>query len=162
MPTLETIETPKVPVSSTYHGVTVTEDYRWLEDGRDPAVRAWSLKQLEVTRGYLDATAARPKLKARFAELYGNQPVRYYAFAQAGAFFALKRQPPKNQPMLVMMKGANDPASERVLVDPNTIDDSGSTTIDWFQPSPTAASSRRPCPRMAPRTAPCTSADHVG
>jgi hypothetical protein len=29
---VETISTPKVPVASTYHGVTVAEDYRWLED----------------------------------------------------------------------------------------------------------------------------------
>jgi hypothetical protein len=29
---LEMVDTPKVPVGSTYHGVTVAEDYRWLED----------------------------------------------------------------------------------------------------------------------------------
>ena len=34
--------TPKKPVVDTYHGVTVTDDYRWLEDGADPKVKAWS------------------------------------------------------------------------------------------------------------------------
>ena len=128
-------ETPKKPATDTYYGIQVSDDYRWLEDGRDPAVKAWSLKQLEVTRGYLDALPSRPKLKARFAELSRTSPVRYYAFAQSGAFFAMKRQPPKNQPMLVMMKSAGDMGSERVLLDPNAINAKGTTAIDFFEPS---------------------------
>src|SRR5438445_559481 len=45
-------ETPRKQVTDTYHGTPVAEDYRWLEDGKDPAVRQWSLKQLDVTRAY--------------------------------------------------------------------------------------------------------------
>ena len=33
------IETPRIPVSTTYHGFTVTEDYRWLEDSTAPEVK---------------------------------------------------------------------------------------------------------------------------
>src|SRR2546421_10997182 len=112
--------TAKKPVTDTYHGTQVTEDYRWLEDGKDPAVRQWSLKQLEVTRAYLDALPQRPALKERLAALLNTSPVRYFDFQQtSGGFFALKRPPPKNQPMLGMMKTAGDVASERVLLDPN-------------------------------------------
>ena len=127
--------TAKKPVSDAYHGIQVAEDYRWLEDGKDPAVRAWSLEQLKVTRGYLDALPMRAKLKERFAEIHSTAAVRYSRFVQAGAFFAMKRQPPKNQPMLVMMKSAGDTASERVLYDPNEADAEGHKTIDWFVPS---------------------------
>ena len=35
-----------------------------------------------------------------------------------------------------MLSGLDDVSDERVLVDPDEIDDSGSTTIDWYQPSP--------------------------
>ena len=132
---LEYPEASRKPATDIYHGIQVAEDYRWLEDGRDPAVRDWSLKQLEVTRAYLDSVPSRPKLKARFAELYRTSPVRYSRFAQRGAFFAMKRQPPKNQPMLVMMKAAGDVASERILIDPNTLNAKGNTAIDWFEPS---------------------------
>ena len=94
-------EAPKKAVTDAYYGIQVSDDYRWLEDARDPAVRAWSLEQLKVARAYLDSLASRPKLKARFAELYNTSPVRYFAFTQSnGAFFAMKRKPPKNQPML--------------------------------------------------------------
>ena len=34
--------TARKPVTDTYHGVAVAEDYRWLENWDDPAVRAWS------------------------------------------------------------------------------------------------------------------------
>ncbi len=128
-------ESPKKPVTDIYHGTAVAEDYRWLEDGRDPAVKAWSLAELAATRAYLDALPSRPTLEQRFAELYRTAPVRYSAFAQSGAFFAMKRQPPKNQPMLVMMKSAGDVASERILLDPNAINAKGTTAIDFFKPS---------------------------
>ena len=121
-------ETPKKPVVDSYHGIQVAEDYRWLEDGKDPAVRQWSLAQLQVTRAYLDALPQRAALKERFADILGSSPVRYSAFQQtSGGFFAMKRQPPKNQPMLVMMKSAGDVASERVLLDPNTVDAKATT-----------------------------------
>ncbi len=67
-------------------------------------MREWSLQQLALTRAYLDALPQRPVLKERLAQLIGYSPVRYFGFQQTrGAFFALKRQPPKNQPLLVMM-----------------------------------------------------------
>ena len=47
-------EAPKKPVTDTYHGIQVADDYRWLEDDRDPAVKAWSLEQLkEIGRAHV-------------------------------------------------------------------------------------------------------------
>src|SRR5437868_3884723 len=128
--------TAKKPVTDTFHGTQVVEEYRWLEDGKDPAVRQWSLKQLEVTRAYLDALPQRPILKERLAGLLNTSPIRYFDFQQtSGGFFALKRQPPKNQPMLVVMKSAGDAASERVLLDPNAANAKASIAIDFYEPS---------------------------
>jgi prolyl oligopeptidase len=126
-------DAPKKPVSDTYFGTTISEDYRWLEEGKDPVVRDWSLKQLEVTRAFLDKLPQRQALKEKLAEIYSGSPVRYFSFQQtANGFFALKRQPPKNQPMLVVMRAAGDVASERVLVDPNTM---AHTAIDFYEAS---------------------------
>ena len=127
--------TPKKTVTDTYHGDRVSEDYRWLEDASDPAVKAWSLEQLQLTRTVLDAVPARAQLAKRFKELYESAPVRYFGFYDRGQFFAMKRQPPKNQALLVVMKSAGDVASERVLVDPNTLNTKGTTAIDWYVPS---------------------------
>ena len=50
--------------------------------------------------------------------------------------FALRRQPPKQQPFLVVMPAADKPDDARVLVDPGELDKKGTTTIDWYVPSP--------------------------
>jgi len=127
--------TEKKPVSDTFFGTTVTEDYRWLEDGKDPAVKAWGEAQMKLTRSVLDAMPIRPALAKRLKELYSTSPIRYFEMQQRGLFFAMKRQPPKNQPFLVVMKSAGDRKSERVLLDPNTLDKGGTTAIDWYAAS---------------------------
>src|SRR5579862_3354466 len=127
--------TEKKPVSDTFFGQAVTEDYRWLENGKDPAVKAWGEAQMKLTRSQLDALPIRPALQKRLKELYSTSPVRYFDMQQRGSFFAMKRQPPKNQPFLVVMKSAGDRKSERVLLDPNTLDKGGTTAIDWYVPS---------------------------
>ena len=45
-------------------------------------------------------------------------------------------QTPRQQPFLVALTDLDDPATERVVVDPDVIDPSGETTIDFFAPSP--------------------------
>ena len=34
--------TPKRPVVDKYQGVTITDDYRWLENWDDPEVKQWN------------------------------------------------------------------------------------------------------------------------
>jgi prolyl oligopeptidase len=137
MPALETIETPKAPVDSTYHGVTVTEDYRWLEDATSEQTRAWTMAQDRRTRSYLENLPFYGAVRRRAGEVLKAESVTFRALRRAGsAYFALKDQAPKQQPFLVVLNGLDDLLDERVLVDPSEIDDSGSTTLDWYQPSP--------------------------
>jgi prolyl oligopeptidase len=41
-------------VTDVYHQVTVSDPYRWLEDGAAPKVHEWSAAQDARTRKYLD------------------------------------------------------------------------------------------------------------
>ena len=43
-------DTPKHPVTDQYQGVKVTDDYRWLENWDDPAVKQWSAAENARTR----------------------------------------------------------------------------------------------------------------
>lgn len=134
---LDAIETPKAPVSSTYHGVTVTEDYRWLEDAASEQTRSWTMAQDRRTRRYLESLPCHGAVRRRAGEILGADSVTFSALRRAGpAYFALKNQPPKQQPFLVVLRDLADLSDQRVLVDPSEIDGSGSTTIDWYQPSP--------------------------
>ncbi len=127
--------TPKHPVKDLYHGITVTDDYRWLEDWNDPAVKKWSAAQNLYTREYLDHLAARPAIKERLQHLTADS--RNYSGVQyrKGILFALKFEPPKQQSVLVSLASATDVASENVVLDPNTLSDKTSSAIDFYVPS---------------------------
>ena len=128
--------TPKKPVTDVYNGVTVTDDYRWLENYSDPAVRAWSNAQNKYARKYLDSLPMRATLFEQLKRLYSEPSARYSDLtARGGVLFALKTQPPQQQPLLITLKSADDLASEHVVLDPNRLDATGGTEIDFYVPS---------------------------
>jgi prolyl oligopeptidase len=55
--------------------------------------------------------------------------------AAGGLLFALKWQPGKQQPMLVTLKSPDDPQSEHVILDPSSVDPTGHTSIQFYEPS---------------------------
>jgi len=123
-------------VVDSYAGTQVTDDYRWLEDPKDPAVQAWSDAQNAFARSHLDAIPSRAALRARLGDLIGEPSPRYFGLGyRGGKLFALELLPPKQQPMLVVMTAAADPATARVLVDPTVIDPTSGTSIDFYVPS---------------------------
>jgi prolyl oligopeptidase len=129
-------ETAKHPVTDVYHGVRVTDDYRWLENWQDPAVQQWSDAQNLRTRSYLDKLPSRPAIRTRVEELMSGSTGSYYDVKyQAGLIFARKSQPPKERAVLVSLRSADDPTSEKIIVDPGSISRSGSLSIDYFTPS---------------------------
>lgn len=128
--------TAKRPVAQTFHGVTVVDDYRWLEDDTAPEVKAWVAQQNALTRKYLDSIAQRPEIARRVEKLLTEKTVNRYGFQyRGGQVFALKSAPPKNQSTLVMLPRSLDVAKERVVLDPTVIDPTGKTTIDFFRPA---------------------------
>jgi prolyl oligopeptidase len=127
---------PKKPVTDAYNGVTVTDDYRWLENYSDPAARSWSDAENTYARKYLDALPLRATLQEQLKRLYSQpSPVYFDLRARGGVLFALKIKPPQEQPLLVTLKSADDPQSERMVLDPNALDKTGGTAIDFYVPS---------------------------
>jgi prolyl oligopeptidase len=132
-------ESPIIPVTDTYHGVEVIDNYQWLENGDDPEVRQWSEAQNEYARWVLDRLPAREAIVRRLQELYNEASPEYYWFQyRNGMLFTLKHQPPNDQPLLVKMESLHDPSTERVILDPNKLDTTGLTAIDFYVVSPDA------------------------
>ncbi len=127
----------KKPTTETFHGVKVTENYRWLEDWNDPAVKAWSEAQNAYARDVLDNLPSVDAIRSRLTTLLAGASVGYDHFHAVGGdkLFALKHDPAKQQPMLVVMPSVRESDRATVIVDPNVIDAKGLTTIDWFVPS---------------------------
>jgi prolyl oligopeptidase len=127
--------TQKQPVTDAYHGVNVTDDYRWLDDKDAPAVVSWVESQNTLTRSILDRLPARARITDRLRELYNADPVSYGHIQYRGRLFAMKYQPPKQHSFLVTLASASDVATERPVMDPNVFDATGSTAIDFYVPS---------------------------
>jgi prolyl oligopeptidase len=127
---------PKRPATETLHGVTIVDDYRWLEDNNAADVREWVRAENALTRRILDAVPQRAEIVRRVEELMrSRQATRGSLQYRGGRVFAIKYAPPKNQPMLVVLPASLDVAQERVVLDPTALDATGHTAIDFYAAS---------------------------
>lgn len=126
------------PVATdTYHGVVVRDPYRWLEDAKALDVKAWVADQNASTRKYLDGLQSRPAIAAVLHQIESTTSTYDESIQQAGGkLFALTYHPGAEQPQLTQLALSGDPASRKVVFDPNTHAAHGSMAIDWFVPSP--------------------------
>src|SRR5262249_30629622 len=100
-------------------------------------VKAWSDAQNACARAYLDKLPGRDLIRKRLMTLEGGaSPMFYDLRAVKGSLFAMKEQPPKQQPFLVVMRSPNEAVNARVILDTNVLDSRGITAIDWYEPSP--------------------------
>ena len=128
--------TPRRPVTDEYQGVKITDDYRWLENWDDPEVKQWSAAQNARSREYLDHLPARPAIQQMLKQALSASSAAYYDLQfRGGTLFAMKYQPPQQQPMLVALPSADDPAGAKVVFNPNASSAKGSTAVDFYVPS---------------------------
>jgi prolyl oligopeptidase len=104
------------PVTETFHGVSVTDPYRWLEDQNSPRTRAWIEEQTRYARSYLDALPGRETIRGRIREFLAVET--YDSLQKDGSrYFFRKRLPNQEQPCIYMRAGAD--GEDRLLVDPS-------------------------------------------
>jgi prolyl oligopeptidase len=133
------VVTESQPVTNSYHGVEVVDNYQWLEDFSAPAVRDWIKAQNQLTRNYLDRLPYHGGLAEQLAQIRGEESARVFALSwKRGRYFALRFKPPAQQPVLVRVSSLEPPALTRPVVDPNVLNTNGTTAIDWYVPSPDA------------------------
>lgn len=122
-------QTEKTPVREILHRITLTDEYRWLEDQQSPATRKWIEAQHGHTRKILDGIAGRGALRTRLEELIRIERVSPPA-ARQGRYFLLKRGAREEQFAIFMRQGLN--AVDQLLVDPKSLskDHTSSVTID--------------------------------
>src|ERR1700741_2359550 len=57
-------------VVADYHGVKVSDPYRWMEDIDSPATRAWVEAEGKLSRDYLNAIPGRDAIAGRLRQIW--------------------------------------------------------------------------------------------
>jgi prolyl oligopeptidase len=128
-------------VVDVIHGVEVPDPFRWLEDGGDPTVKAWTSAQNERTRAVLDALDGRDELHGRLSDLLRVDMVSAPQVA-GDRLFTIERGGDRDQAVLTVRSataptGAGSDATGGVLlVDPQELLDEETAALDWYRPSP--------------------------
>ena len=130
--------TPAQPVTDTYHGVAVTDPYRWMEDMEAPAFRDWMKVQDAHARATLAAIPGRDALKARLTSLAEATTTVAGISRTPGRLFFLKTEPGHDQPRLFVR---DEPSGvERLLLDPLDVPGMpGRFSITLHSPAPDGA-----------------------
>ncbi len=112
------------------HGHEVADPYRWLEDAASQPAREWLSAQDGLWAAQAAVLPAREPLAARISQLlaagYRGTPVW-----RGSRQFFMRRLAGQEHGVL-LAAGPGEP--ERVLIDPVTLDPSGLTTLDAWQP----------------------------
>jgi prolyl oligopeptidase len=122
-------QTRKLDHTDAYHGVTVPDPYRWLEQENSPETAAWVEAQNKVAFAYLEKIPYRARLLERLKQLY-NYPKYSAPFRRQQYFFYSKNDGLQNQSILYVQKGLSGDAE--VLIDPNKFSADGTTRLGAF------------------------------
>ncbi len=121
-----TLITRKGSQVDDYHGETIADPYRWLEDTNDPETRRWIEVQNEVTEAFLAKVPTREAIRARLTEIW-DYPKFDVPFRRGRRWFQTRNSGLQNQSVLYVMTSPNDEG--RALLDPNVLSEDGTVAL---------------------------------
>ncbi len=126
--------TPKRPVTDTYFGKAVVDNYRWLEDMNSAETKAWFKAQGDYTNAVLSQIPGRDKLIEQFVAYDKLLAVRYGEIKKRGnAYFYRKTLPSEKAGKLYVRQGKTGP--ETLLFDPLAYERGKPYLMTAFTPS---------------------------
>ena len=109
-----------------HFGLTVADPYRWLEDLDSAETAAWVREQAEYAESWLSRIPTRTEIREQLSAIWDREtfgvPTRHGA-----NWFQWRNSGLQAQPVLYVGPGAD--GLDRVLVDPNTLSDAGTTAV---------------------------------
>ncbi len=125
--------TKKSAQSDNYHGTTILDPYRWLEDANSAETKAWVDAQNKVTQDYLATIPQRDAIRQRLTKLWNYE--RYSVpYKEGGRYFYSRNDGLQNQAVLYTMAELSD--TPRVLLDPNKLAADGTVALAGIAVSP--------------------------
>ena len=113
-------------VTDDYHGKTVADPYRWLEDDHAPATQDWVKAENQVTFGYLDQIPYRSAIKERLEKLWNYEKIGS-PFHEGGRYYYFKNDGLQNQSVLYAQNELG--GTSELVLDPNIWSADGTTAL---------------------------------
>jgi len=116
-----------------YHGIKVTDPYRWLEDLDSEETRNWVEAENKLSFGFLASIPARNTIKERLTKLW-NYEKYGIPFKEGNRYFYTRNSGLQNQAVLYTVTGLD--AQPQMVLDPNTLSADGTVAVSGMQVSP--------------------------
>ncbi|RKP46998.1 prolyl oligopeptidase family serine peptidase [Trinickia fusca] len=126
---------PVRPVTDTYFGTSVVDNYRYMENLKDPEVQKWMRSQADYTRNVLESLPGRDALEKRIQSLMTGDLHRGHFTRVGKRLFYEVLEPGANLAKLAYRDGVT--GEEHILVDPAKLakDSAHHYALDWYSPS---------------------------
>ena len=122
-------ETRRDDAVEVLHGRAIADPYRWLEDPDSVETAEWVKRQNEFTAQYLESLPDRQWFLNTMQQVM-RQPRAGVPFQRAGHYFVTRNDGTQNQDVTYVASSlAELLAGGRVLVDPNTFSDDGTSSL---------------------------------
>lgn len=126
--------TKKMAVTDTYFGTAYTDNYRWLEDFKDPTVVSWFKDQADLTNSTMSKISGRDELIAEWKSIDKLQPPKYHSRSkEGGRLFYQKSMPGEKVSKVYYKEGDN--GVEQLLFDPLTFIPGKTLSVQQTSPS---------------------------
>jgi prolyl oligopeptidase len=133
-PALTPPATKTEPVKDVVHGVEIVDDFRWLEPlEKDSAeVAEWTTAQNDYTRATLEQLPCRAALAKAMEPWMTLGSIGAPRATDLGYYYS-ERSGTQNQGVVMFRSALDSPA--KVILDVNTLDSKGLTSLDWWTPN---------------------------
>jgi prolyl oligopeptidase len=122
-------ETRRADVVEVLYEQPVADPYRWLEDPNSDETADWVKRQNEFTAAYLDSLPDRSWFLDAMQQVM-RKPRAGVPFKRAGYYFVSRNDGTQNQDVIYVASSlAELLAGGRVLVDPNTFSEDGTSSL---------------------------------
>jgi prolyl oligopeptidase len=122
-------ETRRDDAVEMLHGQPISDPYRWLEDPDSAETADWVKRQNEFTAAYLESMPDRHWFFDTMQQVM-RQPRAGVPFKRAGHYFVDRNDGTQNQNLIYVASSLPELlAGGRVLVDPNTFSEDGTSSL---------------------------------